>query len=129
MSATHRPERTGIVPSVFPGQVTGQTGQKGRPERTGIATSCPVEPDMQCLSFSFFSFRAADEKTLDWTAGKLKGMGVAHLLGAHCTGVETVFNLRPRPRPPHLPCRRRGSGLRSRSRHPARHDRPLTPLA
>ena len=39
---------------------------------------------------------AADEKTLDWTSGKLKEMGLAHLLGAHCTGVETVYALRPR---------------------------------
>jgi 7,8-dihydropterin-6-yl-methyl-4-(beta-D-ribofuranosyl)aminobenzene 5'-phosphate synthase len=38
----------------------------------------------------------ADEKTLDWTADKLKGMGLAHLLGAHCTGVETVFRMRAR---------------------------------
>jgi 7,8-dihydropterin-6-yl-methyl-4-(beta-D-ribofuranosyl)aminobenzene 5'-phosphate synthase len=39
---------------------------------------------------------SADEKTLDWTADKLRGMGLAHLLGAHCTGVETVFGLRAR---------------------------------
>ena len=39
---------------------------------------------------------AADEATLDWTAGRLRGMGLGHLLGAHCTGVETVYALRPR---------------------------------
>jgi 7,8-dihydropterin-6-yl-methyl-4-(beta-D-ribofuranosyl)aminobenzene 5'-phosphate synthase len=39
---------------------------------------------------------AADETALDWTAGKLRGMGVSHLLGAHCTGIETVFGLRAR---------------------------------
>ena len=38
----------------------------------------------------------ADEATLDWTAGRLKAMGVGHLLGAHCTGVEAVYALRPR---------------------------------
>jgi 7,8-dihydropterin-6-yl-methyl-4-(beta-D-ribofuranosyl)aminobenzene 5'-phosphate synthase len=38
----------------------------------------------------------ASEATLDWTAGKLKGMGLTHLLGAHCTGIETVFALRTR---------------------------------
>lgn len=36
----------------------------------------------------------ADEKTLGWTAEKLRGTGVAHLLGAHCTGVESTFALR-----------------------------------
>src|SRR5262249_54064779 len=39
---------------------------------------------------------AADEKTLDWTASKLQGMGLAYLLGAHCTGIEAVHDLRRR---------------------------------
>jgi 7,8-dihydropterin-6-yl-methyl-4-(beta-D-ribofuranosyl)aminobenzene 5'-phosphate synthase len=38
----------------------------------------------------------ADEATLDWTAGRLRGMGLRHLLGAHCTGVEAVYALRSR---------------------------------
>jgi 7,8-dihydropterin-6-yl-methyl-4-(beta-D-ribofuranosyl)aminobenzene 5'-phosphate synthase len=38
----------------------------------------------------------ADEQTLDWTAGKLRGMGLSHLLGAHCTGIEAVHILRGR---------------------------------
>jgi 7,8-dihydropterin-6-yl-methyl-4-(beta-D-ribofuranosyl)aminobenzene 5'-phosphate synthase len=38
----------------------------------------------------------ADESTLDWTGEKLRGMGVAHLLGAHCTGVESTYGLRRR---------------------------------
>jgi 7,8-dihydropterin-6-yl-methyl-4-(beta-D-ribofuranosyl)aminobenzene 5'-phosphate synthase len=37
---------------------------------------------------------AADEATLDWSAGRMKAMGVGHLLGAHCTGVEAVYSLR-----------------------------------
>ena len=36
----------------------------------------------------------ADEASLDWTADRLKAMGVGHLLGAHCTGVEAVYTLR-----------------------------------
>lgn len=43
-----------------------------------------------------FHLFAADEAALDWTAGKLKSMEVAHLLGAHCTGIETVYGLRDR---------------------------------
>jgi 7,8-dihydropterin-6-yl-methyl-4-(beta-D-ribofuranosyl)aminobenzene 5'-phosphate synthase len=36
----------------------------------------------------------ADEKALSWTTEQLRGMGVAHLLGAHCTGVESTIILR-----------------------------------
>ena len=41
----------------------------------------------------FHLFPATDE-TLDWTAGKLRGMGLQNLLGAHCTGIEAVYALR-----------------------------------
>ena len=37
---------------------------------------------------------AADAATLDWTADRLRGFQLAHLLGAHCTGIETVYALR-----------------------------------
>lgn len=42
-------------------------------------------------------FPASDE-TLDWTAGKMKELGIANLVGAHCTGIEAVFRLRERLR-------------------------------
>jgi 7,8-dihydropterin-6-yl-methyl-4-(beta-D-ribofuranosyl)aminobenzene 5'-phosphate synthase len=38
----------------------------------------------------------ADDAALDWTAGQLRGMGLSHLLGAHCTGIEAVHVLRDR---------------------------------
>jgi len=38
-------------------------------------------------------FAATDEQ-LAWTAARLREAGLAHLLGAHCTGVEAVFRLR-----------------------------------
>ena len=38
---------------------------------------------------------AASEDTLQWTAGRLKPLGVDYFLGAHCTGIETLFALRP----------------------------------
>jgi 7,8-dihydropterin-6-yl-methyl-4-(beta-D-ribofuranosyl)aminobenzene 5'-phosphate synthase len=38
----------------------------------------------------------ADEATPNWTADKLRGMGLRRLLGAHCTGIETVDILRDR---------------------------------
>ncbi len=39
---------------------------------------------------------AADDALLDWTAEKLRAMEVAQILGAHCTGIETVYSLRSR---------------------------------
>jgi 7,8-dihydropterin-6-yl-methyl-4-(beta-D-ribofuranosyl)aminobenzene 5'-phosphate synthase len=38
-------------------------------------------------------FNASDE-TLDWTAGKLAGLGVDNFLGGHCTGIEPVIRFR-----------------------------------
>ena len=37
---------------------------------------------------------AADEKHLAWTAGQLKAFGVQQLIGAHCTGIESVYRIR-----------------------------------
>jgi 7,8-dihydropterin-6-yl-methyl-4-(beta-D-ribofuranosyl)aminobenzene 5'-phosphate synthase len=31
---------------------------------------------------------------LEWTAGKLKEMGIENFLGAHCTGIEAVYRIR-----------------------------------
>ncbi|HET9316261.1 MAG TPA: MBL fold metallo-hydrolase [Vicinamibacteria bacterium] len=36
----------------------------------------------------------AEEKTLAWTAEQMKQAGVRHLMGAHCTGIESLFRLR-----------------------------------
>jgi 7,8-dihydropterin-6-yl-methyl-4-(beta-D-ribofuranosyl)aminobenzene 5'-phosphate synthase len=36
----------------------------------------------------------ASDKTLSWTAEKLRGFGIDNFIGAHCTGIETVFRLR-----------------------------------
>jgi 7,8-dihydropterin-6-yl-methyl-4-(beta-D-ribofuranosyl)aminobenzene 5'-phosphate synthase len=41
-----------------------------------------------------FHLFAASDETLAWTAGKMKALGVRHLLGAHCTGIEAVYRLR-----------------------------------
>lgn len=43
----------------------------------------------------FHLFDAKDE-TIDWTADKLKEFHTAQILGAHCTGIETVYQLRQR---------------------------------
>jgi len=41
-----------------------------------------------------FHLFAASDDVLEWTAGRLKALGVRNLLGAHCTGIEAVFRLR-----------------------------------
>jgi 7,8-dihydropterin-6-yl-methyl-4-(beta-D-ribofuranosyl)aminobenzene 5'-phosphate synthase len=41
----------------------------------------------------FHLFAASDER-LDWTADKLKEFGVSYLVGAHCTGIESVYRIR-----------------------------------
>jgi 7,8-dihydropterin-6-yl-methyl-4-(beta-D-ribofuranosyl)aminobenzene 5'-phosphate synthase len=38
-------------------------------------------------------FNASDQ-TLSWTADKLRTFGIDHFIGAHCTGVETVYRFR-----------------------------------
>lgn len=39
---------------------------------------------------------AASDTQVDWTADKLKEFGLAYLVGAHCTGVESVYRIRQR---------------------------------
>jgi 7,8-dihydropterin-6-yl-methyl-4-(beta-D-ribofuranosyl)aminobenzene 5'-phosphate synthase len=43
----------------------------------------------------FHLYNATDEQ-LDWTAYKLKEFQTAQILGAHCTGIESVYRLRLR---------------------------------
>ncbi len=41
-----------------------------------------------------FHLLNADDKQLTWTSTQLRAMGLAHFLGAHCTGIEAVFRIR-----------------------------------
>ena len=41
-----------------------------------------------------FHLLAASDDHLAWTSAQLKGFGVRHFLGAHCTGIEAVFRIR-----------------------------------
>ncbi|MEZ5418906.1 MAG: MBL fold metallo-hydrolase [Vicinamibacterales bacterium] len=41
-----------------------------------------------------FHLFAASDDTLAWTAAKLKDARVQYFLGAHCTGIESVFRIR-----------------------------------
>ncbi len=51
--------------------------------------SAPVEAALG----GFHLFAATDDQ-LDWTAAKLREFQVAQILGAHCTGIESVYRLR-----------------------------------
>ena len=37
---------------------------------------------------------SADDATLDWTSAQLRRFGVRELVGAHCTGIESLYRLR-----------------------------------
>jgi 7,8-dihydropterin-6-yl-methyl-4-(beta-D-ribofuranosyl)aminobenzene 5'-phosphate synthase len=41
-----------------------------------------------------FHLVEADDATVEWTGSQLKRHGVAHVIGAHCTGIEAVSRLR-----------------------------------
>lgn len=41
-----------------------------------------------------FHLFEADDAKLEWTAGKLKELQLAQLMGAHCTGIESVYQFR-----------------------------------
>jgi 7,8-dihydropterin-6-yl-methyl-4-(beta-D-ribofuranosyl)aminobenzene 5'-phosphate synthase len=43
----------------------------------------------------FHLYNAKDEQ-IDWTADKLKEFQTAQILGAHCTGIESIYRLRQR---------------------------------
>jgi len=51
----------------------------------------PAPVDAAIGGFHLF---AANDQTLVWTASKLKEYQTARLLGAHCTGIESVYRLR-----------------------------------
>jgi 7,8-dihydropterin-6-yl-methyl-4-(beta-D-ribofuranosyl)aminobenzene 5'-phosphate synthase len=57
-------------------------------------TARPATPVYAALGG--FHLFAAKADTLAWTADKLKGFGVAQILGAHCTGIEPVYYFRER---------------------------------
>jgi 7,8-dihydropterin-6-yl-methyl-4-(beta-D-ribofuranosyl)aminobenzene 5'-phosphate synthase len=50
---------------------------------------------VQAAIGGFHLFAASDEQ-LDWTADKLREFQTAQILGAHCTGIESVYRLRQR---------------------------------
>jgi 7,8-dihydropterin-6-yl-methyl-4-(beta-D-ribofuranosyl)aminobenzene 5'-phosphate synthase len=61
---------------------------------TFAETEFPKTPVLAALG-GFHLFSASDAQ-LDWTSDKLKGFGLGYLVGAHCTGIESVYHIRQR---------------------------------
>ena len=63
-----------------------------------------VRPAPIYAAIGGFHLFAADDAKLDWTAGKLHEMGIQNLLGAHCTGLHTVYYLKEKLGLPRQAC-------------------------
>jgi 7,8-dihydropterin-6-yl-methyl-4-(beta-D-ribofuranosyl)aminobenzene 5'-phosphate synthase len=55
-----------------------------------------VRPAPVYAALGGFHLFQADDATIDWTARMLRSFEVKQFLGAHCTGIESVFALRER---------------------------------
>jgi 7,8-dihydropterin-6-yl-methyl-4-(beta-D-ribofuranosyl)aminobenzene 5'-phosphate synthase len=53
-----------------------------------------IAPEPVDAAIGGFHLFSAKNETLDWTADKLKQYQTAQILGAHCTGIESVYYLR-----------------------------------
>jgi 7,8-dihydropterin-6-yl-methyl-4-(beta-D-ribofuranosyl)aminobenzene 5'-phosphate synthase len=53
-----------------------------------------VRPAPVHAAIGGFHLFAATDSHLDWTAAKLRELGLENLMGAHCTGIEAVYRLR-----------------------------------
>lgn len=53
-----------------------------------------IRPARTTALIGGFHLFSADDAHLKWTAAKLRAFGVENLLGAHCTGIEAVYELR-----------------------------------
>ncbi len=63
-----------------------------------------VRPAPIYAAIGGFHLFAADDAKLDWTASKLHEMGIQELLGAHCTGLHTVYYLKEKLGLPRQAC-------------------------
>jgi 7,8-dihydropterin-6-yl-methyl-4-(beta-D-ribofuranosyl)aminobenzene 5'-phosphate synthase len=68
-------------------------GHAGMINTIEYARSAIREAPIHAALGGFHLLRASDEH-LTWTGEKLRAMGLEHFLGAHCTGLEPVYQLR-----------------------------------
>jgi 7,8-dihydropterin-6-yl-methyl-4-(beta-D-ribofuranosyl)aminobenzene 5'-phosphate synthase len=88
------PEDTAVVVNTPNGLVViSGCGHAGIINTLEYARKTVRDVPVEAAIGGFHLFGATDE-ALEWTGGRLRALGVRHLLGAHCTGIEAVFRLR-----------------------------------
>lgn len=88
------PEDTAVVINASSGLIViSGCGHAGIVNTLEYARKVVREAPIEAAIGGFHLFAATDDQ-LAWTAGRLKSVGIRHLLGAHCTGIEAVFRLR-----------------------------------
>ena len=53
-----------------------------------------IHPGPVSAAIGGFHLVSASDEHLAWTAEKLKAFGVKNMMGAHCTGIDSVYALR-----------------------------------
>jgi 7,8-dihydropterin-6-yl-methyl-4-(beta-D-ribofuranosyl)aminobenzene 5'-phosphate synthase len=88
------PEDASVVVAIPEGLVVvSGCGHAGMVNTLEYARQVVTKAPIHAAIGGFHLFAASDEH-LAWTAGHLRTLGLAHLLGAHCTGLEAVFRIR-----------------------------------
>lgn len=88
------PEDTAVVVNTSRGLVViSGCGHAGIINTLEYARKTIRDVPVEAAIGGFHLFGATDA-ALEWTSGRLRALGVRHLLGAHCTGIEAVFRLR-----------------------------------
>ena len=72
--------------------ITG-CGHAGVVNTVQYARKAIVQAPVHAVIGGLHLFAATDEQ-LAWTAARLRDVGLVHLLGAHCSGIEAVFRIR-----------------------------------
>ncbi len=88
------PEDTAVVVNTLNGLVViSGCGHAGIINTLEYARKTIRDVPVEAAIGGFHLFGATDA-VLQWTGERLRALGVRHLLGAHCTGIEAVFRLR-----------------------------------
>ena len=88
------PEDTAVAVNGASGLIViSGCGHAGIVNTLEYARKAVREAPIEAAIGGFHLFAASDDQ-LAWTAERLKAVGMRHLLGAHCTGIEAVFRLR-----------------------------------
>ncbi|HJU44892.1 MAG TPA: MBL fold metallo-hydrolase [Vicinamibacterales bacterium] len=88
------PEDTAVVVNTPSGLVViSGCGHAGIINTLEYARKAIRDVPVEAAIGGFHLFGATDA-VLQWTGERLRALGVSHLLGAHCTGIEAVFRLR-----------------------------------